>query len=232
MYCTPCWSRFLNLELYQEHASKCLVVAERNRNMYQIKSPELCLNVGPFFDKVEVLRPFWPDDETREKYERMVKYRSEDGSETESDMQVVIIPRRTSGQNSTGGCQNSTPVWSRGGHESDVPNPKYTVDLEPSSQEEECKSCHERVSGLKEEIKKRHGDEFRDRIFEKEGRLKEKYKKYLSKNKSKCPKCKIEFCTNFDTKCHIRAVHLALNVQTVINLLNQTISHRCLQLGS
>ena len=229
MYCTPCWSRFLNLELYQEHASKCLVVAERNRNMYQIKSPELCLNVDPYFDKVEVLRPFWPDDEAREKYERMVKYRSEDETESESEseaepeseseteseprekksMQVVIIPRRTSGRDSTG-CQNSTPVWSRSRRESDAPNPKYTVGLEPSSQEE-CKFCQERVrGGLKEHIKKRHGDEFRDRILEKEGRLKDKYKKYLLKNKSKCPKCKIEFCTNFDAKCHIRAVHLCI----------------------
>ena len=241
--------------------------------MYQIKSPELCLNVDPYFDKVEVLRPFWPDDEAREKYERVkyrsesesetfwpddearekyerVKHRSESESESESEppgkrsMQVVIIPRRTSGRDSAG-CQNSTPVWSRGRRGSDAPSPKYTVGLEPSSQEEEsqeeesqeeesqeeesqeeesqeeesqeeeeweeCKSCHERVrGGLEEHIKKRHADEFRDRIIEKEGRLKDRYKKYLLKNKSKCPKCKIEFCTNFDAKCHIRAVHLCI----------------------
>lgn len=66
------------------------MIAERNKNLYNIKSPELCLNVSPYFDKATIVRPFWPETD-KEGYERRFMKSYDDGSDLTSDIKAKQV---------------------------------------------------------------------------------------------------------------------------------------------
>lgn len=66
-----------------------------------------------------------------------------------------------------------------------------------------CDQCGKYADDIKEHMK-RHPGKFRNKLLEKEKRLREKFRK---SGKKKCPKCKIKFHDKLEVKFHIRAVH-------------------------